>query len=135
MPHKDPEERRKWDAQYRKRNKDRLKKYHAQWRADNAEHVRETGRVQAKKWRKANPDKVENIRKIIDEKRKRTIEVTCRSYLRKQIYRGKLKRGRCHCGKIGQAHHKDYSKPLAVTWFCALHHAEHHRELKKCQPA
>jgi hypothetical protein len=31
------------------------------------------------------------------------------------------------CGDKGQAHHKDYSKPLEVTWLCVRHHAEQHR--------
>lgn len=26
------------------------------------------------------------------------------------------------------AHHADYTKPLDVTWYCALHHHRHHNE-------
>jgi hypothetical protein len=41
---------------------------------------------------------------------------------------------RCACERCGavervQAHHDDYSKPLAVRWLCAVHHRERHREL------
>lgn len=33
------------------------------------------------------------------------------------------------CGNIkSQAHHEDYSKPLKVTWLCAIHHTELHRK-------
>lgn len=54
--------------------------------------------------------------------------------IRRQCYRtiinalatGKLKRGFCHCGKLGQAHHENYAKPLQVTWLCHVHHMEHH---------
>lgn len=39
--------------------------------------------------------------------------------------RGKLKRSPCEvCGKLGQAHHKDYSRPLDITWLCHKHHCE-----------
>lgn len=38
---------------------------------------------------------------------------------------GRLKRGKCiKCGKPGQAHHKDYSKPYDITWLCDKHHKE-----------
>lgn len=31
------------------------------------------------------------------------------------------------CGSLrSQAHHHDYSKPLDVTWLCAIHHAAEH---------
>jgi hypothetical protein len=32
------------------------------------------------------------------------------------------------CGAKGQAHHPDYSAPLAVAWLCPRHHAQTHRE-------
>ena len=45
--------------------------------------------------------------------------------------RDALKAGRltrepcCICGEVdSQGHHKDYSKPLEVTWLCRLHHRE-----------
>ncbi len=41
---------------------------------------------------------------------------------------GKLKRQPCEvCGAVAQAHHDDYSKPLAVRWLCTKHHAEWHK--------
>ena len=40
---------------------------------------------------------------------------------------GKIKRGRCFCGEIGEAHHFDYSRPLeGVMWLCKPHHHEQH---------
>lgn len=34
----------------------------------------------------------------------------------------------CVCGEPKtQAHHEDYSKPLAVVWLCTEHHAAQHR--------
>ena len=44
------------------------------------------------------------------------------------IRKGKLKRGKCHCGKVAEAHHEDYSKPLEIEWLCTEHHNEMHRE-------
>lgn len=32
------------------------------------------------------------------------------------------------CGRDAQAHHPDYSAPLAVTWLCPEHHAQTHKE-------
>lgn len=41
---------------------------------------------------------------------------------------GKLKRLPCEvCGDVkSQGHHKDYRKPLNVTWLCFKHHREVH---------
>ena len=30
------------------------------------------------------------------------------------------------CGRKAEAHHDDYSKPLAVRWLCRKHHVAHH---------
>ncbi len=44
------------------------------------------------------------------------------------IRSGKLTRQPCEkCGNPrSEAHHDDYSKPLAVRWLCFKHHREHH---------
>lgn len=61
---------------------------------------------------------------------------TCRSYAGVYLRRGKLKRQPCEvCGtrKQIEMHHDDYSKPLAVRWFCRTHHTDLTlgREVKK----
>jgi hypothetical protein len=44
---------------------------------------------------------------------------------------GKLVKEPCkRCGAIKvHGHHEDYTKPLDVTWLCAVHHKERHKEL------
>ena len=44
------------------------------------------------------------------------------------VKRGKLTRKPCEvCGDSRtDAHHDDYSKPLAVRWLCRMHHRQHH---------
>jgi hypothetical protein len=63
-----------------------------------------------REWRKRNPEKMR-----------------AHNMVSKAIQKGLLFRQNCFCGKIGEAHHNDYSKPLEVTWLCREHHAEHHR--------
>lgn len=42
---------------------------------------------------------------------------------------GRLDRQPCFlCGSKAQAHHPDYSAPLAVAWLCPTHHAQTHKE-------
>lgn len=47
------------------------------------------------------------------------------------LARGELTRQPCErCGAANaNAHHDDYSRPLAVMWLCQRHHAERHKEI------
>ena len=63
----------------------------------------------------------EYLRRYPKEKRKANHAVS------NAIRDGKMVRGICFCGKIGQAHHHDYSKPLDVIWLCPKHHSEAHK--------
>jgi len=56
-------------------------------------------------------------------------KVKARYTLRHAInYHKILERGLCYCGKSGEAHHSDYSKPFDVEWLCSDHHKEKHFE-------
>lgn len=52
-----------------------------------------------------------------------------RANVRHAVKRGDLVRQPCEaCGSAAvEAHHDDYSKPLAVRWLCRLCHVAHHR--------
>lgn len=42
---------------------------------------------------------------------------------------GKIEKQPCFiCGDVAEAHHPDYSAPLAVSWLCSKHHAETHKQ-------
>jgi len=54
--------------------------------------------------------------------------MNARAYVHVYLKRGKIKRGPCEiCGSPDtQPHHDDYSRPLAVRWFCKRHHLNYH---------
>jgi hypothetical protein len=58
--------------------------------------------------------------------------VEARRKLGRAVKQGKIKRGKCQiCGKENaHAHHKDYSKPLDVEWFCRTCHRKHKHDSK-----
>lgn len=54
---------------------------------------------------------------------KRTKEAA-RQAVNVAIRKGEMMRQPCEeCGQDAQAHHEDYSLPLAVRWLCAHHHS------------
>jgi hypothetical protein len=63
------------------------------------------------------------------------LRIRCRSIFNHAIRSGLIKRGNCKVCKESHAegHHKDYTKPLEVDWFCFKHHREHHATLKRQQ--
>jgi hypothetical protein len=69
-----------------------------------------------RKWRKTHPMTAEQRYKD-----------NARSYANVYLRRGKIEKVACEiCGKPGQMHHDDYSKPLDVRWLCRPHHLELH---------
>lgn len=57
-------------------------------------------------------------------------KVLARKRVQKQWRLGKLVKQPCEiCGETKvEAHHDDYSQPLAVRWLCRPHHREHHNK-------
>lgn len=59
---------------------------------------------------------------LTEERRK----AHARSQVAKAIKDGKLVRQNCQCGKVSEAHHDDYDKPLDVKWLCRSCHSQYH---------
>lgn len=77
-------------------------------------HRKEFGAFNARRWRKNNPERYKAQTALNNAVRdKRIFKQPC-----------------VECGTTENlhAHHHDYSKPLDVTWYCALHHHRHHHE-------
>ena len=82
----------------------------------------ERGRDAVRRYAMAHPERIRE-----KDKRADPAKVRARQILNKAIRAGKIVRGICWCGKPGEAHHTDYSKPLEVVWLCRTHHAREHR--------
>lgn len=68
-------------------------------------------------WRQTHP--------LTEEQRRRS---NARAYLHVYIRRGQIQKEPCRvCGTQTnlEAHHPDYSNPLAVEWFCRRHRLDH----------
>ncbi len=62
-------------------------------------------------------------------RRENMVKLKARRAVFVEIRAGRMKAEPCKmCGvNKTEAHHKDYSKPLAVVWLCKKHHEELHR--------
>lgn len=87
-----------------RREKDRLKS--AKFRKENPTLYYTQLAKRVSKWRKKYPQRYKAHKLVFVEVRS-----------------GRLVKKDCFCGsKKSEAHHKDYSKPLAVVWLCKKHH-------------
>jgi hypothetical protein len=89
-------------------------------------------RVQAHayKWAVANPEKVKEIGRRWRENNKE--KTAAHILLNSAIRNGSIKRKPCIvCGvQKTVAHHRDYTKPLKVIWYCQKHHMREHFKRK-----
>lgn len=91
--------------------------------------IRKRGRkLNGERWDKRNPEKARQYRETWREKNR--LKTRAHDKLNNAIKSGKLIRGKCKvCGSSGaHGHHKDYLKPLIVTWLCEKHHKTLHRK-------
>lgn len=83
-------------------------------RASNCRYCLICKALYMKEWRKTHPpSKLERLKN------------NALAYLRMYIKRGKAQKLQCRvCGAPATPTHKDYAKPLEVTWLCKLHKKE-----------
>ena len=99
-----------WYRKYRQKNRLKLREYNREynreWRSVNGYH-------NEIKWREEHPE-----------------AVRASQILRYAIRKGVIKKKPCVvCGSPkSQGHHEEYSKPLEVTWLCAVCHKKHHQK-------
>jgi len=102
----------KKDVRVHRINNDSVREYDTRrYREDPKRKENKTERTAD--WRKRNPEKHEAHKAV-----------------QYAVKTGKLIKLPCEiCGAMPVlAHHEDYSKPLEVKWYCALHHARDHSE-------
>jgi hypothetical protein len=88
-------------------------------------HRKAKAAANLKRWRAANPNRVNKDRRDHPEKYK------ARTAVSNAIRDKKLTKGPCEvCGSTEkvQAHHRDYSKPLEVSWRCVKHRIDEHED-------
>jgi len=73
----------------------------------------------------------ENRPKHSELSNEQKLKANARAYANVYLNRGKIKKENCSiCGSTeSQMHHKDYYKPLEVTWLCRDHHLILHSTL------
>lgn len=94
-----------WD----KAHPEKLREYKRNWFHRNYHRIKDKLIARCKADRKANPEKAK-----------------ARNAVTNALNSGKLIRLPCKvCGNPkSHAHHKDYSRPLDVEWYCAVHHKQ-----------
>jgi hypothetical protein len=93
-------------------------------RKENIERIRAYDRDRAK-----NPDRIARTQQNTAEYlEKYPDRYAANIALGNALRSGKIKKMPCFmCGELKvEAHHPDYSAPLAVSWLCAAHHKELH---------
>lgn len=119
--------KKEWMKEYQKT--DKFKKYQKEYKLLNKEKLTLQNSIYIKKRRKDNPEKYRVIDK--ENREKYSLQIRARVMVYDHIKSGKLKKPKnCSvCFKYNkiEAHHKDYSKPLDVTWLCKKCHVAEHK--------
>ena len=101
---------KKANRKYRASHFEKVYAKKKEWTQKNAQKHRDYH----KKWRVTHPERL----KIGEIARKAVLSA---------VRSGRLKRKPCReCGRVAQAHHPDYSRPLSVVWLCPSHHQKEH---------
>lgn len=96
------------------------------------ERNREVSRARARQWREDNPGHSREYYRRYKQQRGAKQKLRARWAVQRALRRGELARpDACEvCGAPGhvQAHHRDYRRPLLVTWACRRCHGMGHRQ-------
>lgn len=120
---------------YKRRNKDRIKKYAHEYNIKNRARLA----IKYKKWVNDNRDKIlrynkecykrnpeKHIQKVLKYQALNPEKIKAHQVLRTAVKQGMvIKPEHCsNCNKPGkiEGHHDDYSKPLDVDWLCTRCH-------------
>lgn len=87
--------------------REKRRKYQEDLRLKDPKKYYRDLQVRVYRWIENNPEKVKAHRKIFTE-----------------VRAGRIIPQKCFCGKKGEAHHEDYTKPLEVIWLCKKHHRQ-----------
>ncbi len=120
-------ERTSW-REYGRRNREARRAYYKRLYEKNREKI-----IARTKAYQKTPAGKEATRKT--DARQKVVnghKITARTAVTVAIRSGKLTKLPCErCGaKKVEAHHEDYSKPLAVMWLCPEHHRQIHKKEK-----
>lgn len=130
--------KKKYVAEWQKRNKDRNNAKCRRWYERNLEKAREMSLVATKKYHQTENGRKKRTQRGTDWEKKNPEKRSAHDRAMYAVKTGKLVRPssceKCCVVCKPHAHHEDYSKPLDVVWLCAkchfyLHHGyKHHRK-------
>lgn len=94
-------------------------------------NCKKCGIESTKQWQRENSAAVNA--KAKRQREKEPQKAYARRCVSNAIRNGRLIKEQCKvfdCFDIGEAHHKDYNKPLDVEWLCTQHHKQLHRKAR-----
>jgi hypothetical protein len=108
-----------------------INEYFEAYRKEKAEQIKAYQAV----YTKTDQGKAAHKKATQRSKQKHPHRIAARSAINNAIISGAVKRQPCFCcgSEDSQAHHADYENYLGVTWLCAQHHRQAHKEHRQYQ--
>lgn len=122
------ERSRVWRAENRERHHDAVKRYNTEHRAERRERLKETRAA------RTDGEKTRERARGARYRESHHTEIRARYAAGEAQRKGLLVRGHCaFCGSKEnvEGHHRDYSRPLDVTWLCCACHMAWHITLQR----
>jgi hypothetical protein len=109
-------------------NLDSIRAKRRQWAVHSLKHKASVKRYHKEVYAGSEAEKRSRQRWLERNRVKRKCHILVNNLIKRKGLIPKL----CEkCGEKAEAHHEDYSKPLAITWLCKAHHGERHREINE----